>query len=253
MSKNVQMSTMIGGQAISIGQCLPAQARILVRKGHARWQDGGIVLSIRPVHLEVAMNHKKLDHEEAEVSNAELERRIEWLKTLMVAQANADTGSATVDRGLESRPPLKTRQASQARFLVCSPEESSEVLSDEEAAEWFTNPDKTPAELNAETATELWHGAYWWDHYSPENLQHAFGPYFQVSADAVSGTSPIEASGGTDAFSDAKVAEFRFQVPGSKPREAIYVKGALCPRCGIGIDTDGDGHCQHCARWLKPR
>ena len=99
MSKNVQMSALLGGQPISIGNCLPAQARVLVKKGHARWQDGGILLSIRPIHLQVAMNTKRLEKEGNEVSNAELGRRIEWLRVIMGAVVNSDThGSDTKSR-----------------------------------------------------------------------------------------------------------------------------------------------------------
>lgn len=98
MSNNVQMSTVIGGQSIAIGQCLPAQARILVKKGHAKWEDGGLVLNLRPIHLAVALNHRRLDNEGDEVSNAELERRIEWLRSIMGAVVNADTHGSDLHR-----------------------------------------------------------------------------------------------------------------------------------------------------------
>ena len=45
-------------------------------------------------------------------------------------------------------------------------------------------------------------------------------------------------------------AMFGSELPPIWPRSGRFyepVKGKPCPRCGIGIDDDGDGDCSHCA------
>ncbi len=60
-SKTVKMIADLGtGAPINAGHCHPSQARILVKKDLAQWQDGKLLLRLRPVHLVVAANHPKI-------------------------------------------------------------------------------------------------------------------------------------------------------------------------------------------------
>ena len=52
MSKRVKMITRMGGQDVPLGECHPGQARVLVREEMAAWQDGKLLLVLRPWDLE---------------------------------------------------------------------------------------------------------------------------------------------------------------------------------------------------------
>jgi hypothetical protein len=97
MSEGIQLVTVIGDQIINVGNCHPSQARILEKKGHATWRDGKLVVQLRPVHLAVAINHNRLEREGFEVSNAELERRLDWLRDIVTATVASDTHGSDID------------------------------------------------------------------------------------------------------------------------------------------------------------
>lgn len=82
----IEMVARIGDQVLTVGKCTSAQARILVKRNHAAWQDGKLLLPLNPELLQVAVNHPDL-MVDGNVSRAEVERRMEWLKTLLGTQA----------------------------------------------------------------------------------------------------------------------------------------------------------------------
>lgn len=94
---HVTMVATVGGQELVIGQCLPAQARILTKKGHGKLVDGKLQVAIRPVHLAVAVNTVVEGSDDPNVSNAELERRLDWLRTIMNAVVKSETHGSDLD------------------------------------------------------------------------------------------------------------------------------------------------------------
>jgi len=175
MSQTVQLITEIGDQTINVGKCHPGQARILVKKGHAAWDDGKLKLALRPIHLAVALNHTKLDHEGNEVSNAELERRVDWLRSLVEAVVETDThGSDLVaiagpqDRdvrdGLKHFAKVTQEAKGIDQFRVTHADYLKEGvpirpppdLTDEELREWYDEEAKIENDLPLAELTGLW-------------------------------------------------------------------------------------------------
>lgn len=102
--KSVKMIAKIGDQQISVGTCNPAQARILVRDGLAAWQDGSLILHIRPVHLNLLASNPNLwrcKDDNDNTSQGELDRRKAWFLQFLPLAAEALTKGKSVMGDLE--------------------------------------------------------------------------------------------------------------------------------------------------------
>jgi hypothetical protein len=161
MSSSIQMVAKIGDQTIRVGTCHPGQARILVKKEHARWDDGSLVLHLRPIHLQVAYNNPRLPlgEKEDEVSNAEVERRLDWFRTIMQAVMAGDTHGSDLEAIIGPQDPraglkhvanviqeTKGRDRFRVTFANMGPEDLKPPsdLTKEELAEWFQRGDTEP-------------------------------------------------------------------------------------------------------------
>lgn len=91
MASSVLMFTRVGGEDLHVGKCSHAQARILSKKGHGRIEDGKLFLNLRPVHLSVAANLMRED--DPNVSQAEVQRRLDWLSRIVGAVVRAETNT----------------------------------------------------------------------------------------------------------------------------------------------------------------
>ena len=92
----IKMVTRLGDQEVVVGECSSAQARILSKKNHAQFVDGKLLVSIRPFHVDMAINSIAADDPDPNVSEAEVQRRLDWFRTLM------GTGTlAQIPRGSE--------------------------------------------------------------------------------------------------------------------------------------------------------
>jgi len=83
MQKSVKMFTRLAGTDIPIGQCHPAEARVLVKKDLAAWQDGNLQVILRPAFVDLLDSNEhawKGPLDDGNVSQAELDRRMAWFK-----------------------------------------------------------------------------------------------------------------------------------------------------------------------------
>lgn len=90
----IDMIARVGGQVLAVGKCTSAQARILVKKEHAAWEDGKLLLPLDPELLQVAVNNPDGPLDDANVSKKEKERRMAWLRSLLSAQAGSRASKA---------------------------------------------------------------------------------------------------------------------------------------------------------------
>ena len=91
--KHVRLKFKLGDKVLPLGTCHPAQARIMVQKELASWDDGELLLILRPAHSDF------LDHDQEHlihgpvfdpnVSKAELDRRLIWLKWFLEQSTKA--------------------------------------------------------------------------------------------------------------------------------------------------------------------
>ena len=153
----VIMFTRVGDEEVHIGKCTHAQARILEKKQHGRIENGKLFLNVRPVHLAVAEAWLEHSPSDPNVSKAELQRRMEWLKKLMghVATAEADYRGRTKEewkRILTTKPSVRTRgiptEEEVAKFesdLIWVSQEAGELTDEEReiplAALWYFEED----------------------------------------------------------------------------------------------------------------
>jgi len=182
MSSNVQLVTVIGDQTIRVGTCHPGQARILVKKGHAAWKDGVLSLYLRPIHLQVAENTRRLlgDEEAHEVSNAEVERRLAWLRKIMESVVQTDTHGSDLEAIAGPQGERDPRdglrhihqviQEAKGRDAFCLTHSGIREedlpgllqgspppdLTEEELAEWFSDESEPESNLTFEEMTAIW-------------------------------------------------------------------------------------------------
>lgn len=92
MSKAIKMVTNLAGTEIPVGDCHPGQARVLVKQDLAAWQDGKLLLLLRPAFLELLSSNEdawKGPLDDANVSGAERDRRMAWFKQFIRLGAEA--------------------------------------------------------------------------------------------------------------------------------------------------------------------
>ena len=95
MAQNVLVFTKVGEQELHLGKCSHAQARIISKKGHGRIEGSKLFVNLRPVHLHVATNVTQ--EPDPNVSQAELDRRLEWLTSIVQATVHAETKTGPED------------------------------------------------------------------------------------------------------------------------------------------------------------
>lgn len=129
----IEMVARIGDQVLTVGKCSSAQARILVKRSHAAWLDGKLLLPLNPELLQVAVNHPDL-LVDGNVSRAEVERRMEWLRTLIGAQAvsRAERGESRISE-IVGRSPM----AADLGFAATSEVEAPWTTGNEDLVEWY--------------------------------------------------------------------------------------------------------------------
>lgn len=141
MSKNVQMVAKVGDEVLSLGSTHPATARKLVKQELAAWDDGKLLVLIRPTFLGLLDSNESswkgpLDDEN--VSDAELRRRREWFKTFIPKAAEA-----LVPHGSDLEQILNaTDEALEQARREFDPFIISGKLTDEEADPWYTDTDE---------------------------------------------------------------------------------------------------------------
>lgn len=143
MSQVIMVAT-IGDKELHIGKCTHAQARILTKKEHGEIRDGKLHLRIRPIHLQIATGHGfKSPDDDPNVSRAELHRREEWLKGLLVNTLKAEekVGVSTlkeIQEGVRQElgsPVSRTIRASEVPEVEMTEEEVQEFYQEYEDAE----------------------------------------------------------------------------------------------------------------------
>lgn len=91
----VKMVIRVGKDEVPLGECHPAQARNLVKKEYASWDDGKLLILARPAFLKLAEgDHWVLPNEKPDVSDRELDRRKIWFKDFMTQAVKAIVPSA---------------------------------------------------------------------------------------------------------------------------------------------------------------
>ncbi|MEI6297333.1 MAG: hypothetical protein WCO84_06895, partial [bacterium] len=86
----------IGDEVLSIGKCHPSQARILVKKDLATWEDGNIKVILRNAQAE-AFEHNQDNFlhgpsDNKDVSMGEMDRRLDWFKNVILKTTLAAGG-----------------------------------------------------------------------------------------------------------------------------------------------------------------
>jgi hypothetical protein len=90
-SSVVKMMIRVGKDEIPLGECHAAQARNLVKKEFASWQDGKLLILARPAFLKLMEDgdHWVRSAERSDISDRELDRRKIWFKEFMTKAALA--------------------------------------------------------------------------------------------------------------------------------------------------------------------
>jgi hypothetical protein len=282
VSKSIKMIADVGGsEPIDAGHCHPSQARILVKKQLASWQDGKLLVQIRPTHLMVANNTINRKDGDPNVSKAEVERRTEWFQSIIQAVAGSDTHGSDLDRilgyttraGMRVVDPRQTLEeiqalAAQSRHtrdrMLLDIKESGEPELDEWEEGFFKKDHRVPTE-HENLLESLWP--------TSPSVEHVFGsglaepiptevPDFEpmgrkISRSVTAHRIPI--------YTPEDVVDggiVRLAVPFPKMRRDRAQRkrdGTLddkvitrtCPTCGAGTDDDGDGNCALCRTTLQ--
>lgn len=180
---HVIMVARVGDQEVHVGKCTHAQARILVKKEHGRIEDGKIVLNLRPVHVQVAEQMIERDAN-PNVSKAELNRRMEWLREVAGVVVNLDL--ASIDNGEKRALQRIASNPLQKRKAEVLPELTVEIDSELQSfleADFGNDPDddsdwdtlvrelEEDREKNREEIDSL---SKMWENVSPQTLERVF-------------------------------------------------------------------------------
>jgi hypothetical protein len=147
------MFSRIADQKVPIGTCNPAQARILVKQELASWVDGELQLLLRPVFLDVIQTNEHLmrgPFDDQNTSQAELDRRLQWFKMVMLRGSQALAGCGQPAERLGPRIQKQLQESWKTATLYAGPE-----LTEEEAQEFF--PVEEPGSSKLEYGSE----EYW--------------------------------------------------------------------------------------------
>ena len=117
-SSMVKMVIRVGSDEVPLGECHAAQARGMVKKEYASWQDGKLLILGRPAFLKIMMdgNHWLMEGERPDVSERELDRRKIWFKDFMTNATKAVL--KTIEPPKESRWIGSGKSANPPRFMV---------------------------------------------------------------------------------------------------------------------------------------
>lgn len=144
----VKMVIRVGKDEVPLGECHPAQARNLVKKEYASWDDGKLLILGRPTFLRMLGDEKEhwtLSYERPDVSDSELDRRKAWFKEFMTQAVKAVIPSSD----------MKPRH-----FPVSSavPQNWADVKQRaQDCAEWAEKKEsEKPVDLPAEDLAQLW-------------------------------------------------------------------------------------------------
>jgi len=146
MSKQaVLMVTQLGDQEIQVGRCSHAQARLMAKKNHGRIKNGKLYIQLRPVHVDAAQNsiHTLQKTHDPQVSRAELDRRLEWLKGLV----SGVTKCQLAQLESEKSPRVRWSQPSRKSWPSLTTPEQEEWAAEVRDAlkSWEEHPNLTPA------------------------------------------------------------------------------------------------------------
>ena len=142
MSKKVKMVAKVGDQVVPCGECHPGQARVLVKEELAAWNDGKLLLIVRPALAEVidANSSWKGPLDDGNVSDREMLRRKAWFATMVpraaIAIADTKNPESRLPTTLETSKEMVARVKDQfTRFVqAASP---TRPMDEDEVASWF--------------------------------------------------------------------------------------------------------------------
>ena len=153
--KKVQMVAKIGDETLPLGTCHPATARKFVKHEYAAWDDGKLLLLVRPSFiklLDTSGHGWKGPLDDGNVSDAEMLRRRAWFKSLLPKAVEASANAADRPSGLHHI----LREAKQSKgpvgfswdagYRIVDWREEVAKIPQEEVDGWFTEGE-TP-ELN---------------------------------------------------------------------------------------------------------
>jgi len=161
--KTVQMVARVGDEEIPVGTCHPAQARVLIKRQLAAWQDNKLLLSIRPVFQRLLDTNKHAWEGPADdnnVSPAELRRREAWFASFVGKAARALVAGAAPVSPAGSHPlstPRKDRCSAHARYLLREGGETERI-----GAKALVTPDDLP-EMPAEEVVHYYQTPENWE------------------------------------------------------------------------------------------
>ena len=168
MAQNVIVFTKVGEQELHLGKCSHAQARIISKKGHGRIEGSKLFVNLRPVHLHVATNVTQ--EPDPNVSQAELDRRLEWLTSIVQATVHAETKTgpeditAAIQANRRSTPAAQRSTLRPSTWKALPPSPEDDLFFDETGADLvFDDPRlnelwDTPTERTRERFVALFGG-----------------------------------------------------------------------------------------------
>ena len=280
-SNSVKVIADLGkGEPFDAGHCHPSQARILVKKKLAKWQDGKLLVQLRPVHIAVAMNTLTLPGEDRDVSEAEVQRRQAWFRSVVQGVLQSDTHGSDLgkilgfhlDEGMRVVGPRDTLNLIQA-LSFRKQEELREKLEwlrenadpepeDETDNSWFDPDKEPPTSVTDEDLLSAWGfvaGVGVPDEESQVIVEDS--GVKRIEGYDVRHPLPVYTPEDTKADKHGNPGICILPVPFTKmgrsdevkKRDGTFLQKNVtqkCPTCGQGEDTDGDGNCLMCKTYL---
>jgi len=281
--KSIKVIADLGkGEPFDAGHCHPSQARILVKKKLAEWRDGKLLVMLRPVHIAVAMNTLTLPGEDRKVSEEEVERRQAWFRSVVQGVLQSDTHGSDLgkilgyhlDEGMRVVGPRDTLNLMQA-LSFRKQEELREKLDwirnnadpepdDSTDNSWYDQDKEPPTSVSDEEIAAAWGGP--WE--SPPDdrtemlRESVWGIVSFAPKEARHHPLPVYQPEDLEPDKDGNPGVLLIPVPFTKlvrsddvrKRDGTFEEknvSRVCPSCGQGEDTDGDGNCPLCKNRLK--
>jgi len=143
MSKT-KMFIRVGSDEVPLGEIHPAQARILVKKEYAFWDNNRLIIFAQPAFLALAQGDAwVLNSEKFDVSPIELERRKIWFKSFF------ETAVSAVTRSLDKTPRVVITTPTTSKEIIYEDILNDSPLSPEEKA-FYTSSDVVYSEEDSE-------------------------------------------------------------------------------------------------------
>lgn len=159
MKDSIAMFARMDAQDFALGFCHPAQARLLVKQELASWQDGKLLLILRPSYMSLIDANSlscwrgPLD-DSNQMSDGEMKRRRAWFKDMLpkvaIATAESNSKDSRITYTQEELQKIENSAATYMEAAGCHPDQE---ITEEEAAFFF---EERPLKTDLKDLQALW-------------------------------------------------------------------------------------------------